>query len=95
MCGKNIIPPDFLTISLTLLNLPQAINKSLETKSLNEICEYLYKLTSLYNKFYAENKIITEEDKELKTSWLALTELVYKVNCLLLDTLGINIPNKM
>ena len=82
-------------ISLTLLNLPQAINKSLETKSLNEICEYLYKLTSLYNKFYAENKIITEEDKELKTSWLALTELVYKVNCLLLDTLGINIPNKM
>ncbi len=82
-------------IALTLLNLPLSIDKSLETKSLNEICEYLYKLTSLYNKFYAENKIITEEDEDLKESWLALTEIVYKVNCLLLDTLGINIPNKM
>ena len=82
-------------IALTLLNLPLSIDKSLETKSLNEICEYLYKLTSLYNKFYAENKIITEEDEDVKESWLALTEIVYKVNCLLLDTLGINIPNKM
>ena len=34
-------------IALTLLNLPLSIDKSLETKSLNEICEYLYKLTSL------------------------------------------------
>ena len=40
-------------------------------------------------------KIITEEDEELRTSWLALTNIVYKVNCLLLNTLGINIPNKM
>ena len=82
-------------IALTLLNLPTAIDKALDTKSLNEICEYLYKLTSLYNKFYADNKIISEEDEELRTSWLALTELVYKVNSLLINTLGMNIPNKM
>ena len=44
-------------IALTLLNLPIVIDKSLETKSLNEITEFLYKLTSLYNKFYAENKV--------------------------------------
>ena len=82
-------------IALTLLNLPTAIDKSLDTKSLNEICEYLYKLTSLYNKFYADNKILSEEDNDLKNSWIVLTEIVYKVNSLLLNTLGINIPNKM
>ena len=43
-------------IALNILNLPITIEKSLDTKSLNEIAEYLYKLTSSYNKFYAENK---------------------------------------
>ena len=82
-------------IALTLLNLPIVIDKSLETKSLNEITEFLYKLTSLYNKFYAENKVLTEKNIELKTSWLCLTDIVYQVNSLLLDVLGIKVPNKM
>ena len=82
-------------IALTILNLPSVLDKSIETRSLNEIAEYLYKLTSFYNKFYAENKIITEEDAQLKESWLALTELVYKINHLLLDVLSIKVPNKM
>ena len=82
-------------IALTLLNLPTILNKSYETKSLNDIAEYLFKLTSLYNKFYQDNRVLAEEDKDLKISWLALTELVYKVNSLLLDTLGIIVPDKM
>lgn len=82
-------------IALTILNLPIALEKSIETKSLNEIAEYLYKLTSYYNKFYAENKIIGESDKELQSSWLVLTQLVYQINMMLLDTLGIEVPDKM
>ena len=82
-------------IAITLLNLPTVLEKSIETKSLNEICEYLYKLTSQFNKFYAENKVISETDVELKESWIALTEVVYKVNTTLLNVLGIDIPEKM
>lgn len=82
-------------IALTLLELPNVLDRSLEVKSLNEIAEYLYKLTSNYNKFYADNKVLIEEDIELKTSWLTLTNIVYKVNLMLLDTLGIKVPNKM
>ena len=82
-------------IALTLIELPNVLDRSLNTKTLNEIAEYLYKLTSLYNKFYAENHIITEEDKELKESRLTLTSIVYKVNMLLLDILGIEVPEKM
>ena len=62
---------------------------------INEITEYLFKLTSSYNKFYAENRILTEKDEQLRDSWITLTEIVYKLNCLLLDILGITIPNKM
>ena len=82
-------------IILSLLTLPVVLNKSIETKSLNEIAEYLYRLTSLYNKFYADNRILTEEDEEIRESWIALTQLVYQVNTMLLNTLGITVPNKM
>ena len=82
-------------IILTLLELPRVLNKAIDSKSLNDIAEYLYNLTSLYNKFYSENKVLTEENKDLQESWLVLTDTVYKVNQLLLDVLGINIPEKM
>lgn len=82
-------------IALTLLELPTVLNKALDSKSLNDIAEYIFNLTSLYNKFYAENKVLTEENKDLQESWLVLTEVVYKVNNLLLDILGIKVPEKM
>lgn len=82
-------------VILTLLQLPTVLKKAYESKSLNDIADYLYKLTSQYNKFYIENRILTEEDEALKNSWLTLTEVVKNTNELLLDTLGIEIPEKM
>lgn len=82
-------------IILTLLELPNVLTRSFEIKSLNEIADYLYDLTSKYNKFYSENKVLTEEDEDLKESWLVLTNTVYKTNLLLLDTLGLKVPEKM
>ena len=82
-------------IMLNLLNLPTALSKSFESKSLNEVTDYIYNLTSSYNKFYSENRILDEENKELRASWLALSKLVLKVNLHLLDVLGIKCPNKM
>lgn len=82
-------------IALTILELPVILRRSFETKSLNDIAEYLYKLTSLYNKFYAENKVLTEEDEKLQESWLILTKLVYDINIMLLDVLAIRVPEKM
>lgn len=79
----------------TLLNLPRVLKKSYDVKSLNDIAEFLYKITSTYNKFYSENHILTSKDEDLKTTWLALTEVVYKTNLLLLDVLGISVPEKM
>ena len=82
-------------IALTILSLPTVLNKAYESKSLNDIAEYLYKLTSQYNKFYAENKVLTEENVEIQESWLILTKIVYTINTLLLDTLAIEVPEKM
>lgn len=80
---------------ITLLNMPTVIDRTYDTKSLNEIAEYIYKLTSIYNKFYSENKILTEENIDLRESWLTLSKVVYDTNMLLLNTMGINCPEKM
>jgi len=82
-------------IILAMLDLKRIIKRSYENCSLNEIAEYLYKITNLYNNFYAENKIIPEENEEIRSSWLALSNIIYKKNKYLLNILGINIPEKM
>ena len=82
-------------IALTVLSMPTVLTKAKEAKSLNDIAEFLYKLTSLYNKFYSENKVLVEENQQLQESWLVLTKLVYDINNLLLDVLGIKVPEKM
>ena len=82
-------------IILTLLQLPSILIKSYEMKSLNEIADYLYTLTNKYNKFYSENRILTEENENLKSSWILLTDVVYHTNLLLFDILGLQVPEKM
>lgn len=83
------------SIMLNLLNLPVALEQSYESKSLNDITDYIYNLTSSYNKFYSENRVLDQENNDIRESWLALTSLVLKVNLCLLDVLGIKCPDKM
>lgn len=80
---------------ILLFNLPLVLKSSYNSKSLNDIAEYLYKLVSLYNKFYSENKILSEGNEELKKSWITLTKVVYQTTNLLLDILALPVPEKM
>ena len=82
-------------IIINLLNLSSVIEKSYKTRTLNEICEYLYKLTSSFNAFYSNHEVLTEKDQIKKESFLALTNLVYKTNKYLLDILAIKVPDKI
>ena len=85
----------FKDVLKTILEMPTVLTKALQDKSLNGISDYLYRLTSSYNRFYANNHILSLEDKDLKESYLALSKLVYNINKLLLDTLAIELPEKM
>lgn len=91
----NIYNTYDLEVIINLLNLTKTIDNALKNKSLNDICEYLFKLNNSYNNFYNECRILTETDEEKKNSWLALSKTVYDVNKMLLDVLAIDIPDKM
>ena len=78
-----------------LLNINSVLMKSYKAKSLNEIAEHLYKITNLFNNFYSQNRILTEEDGQTKESWLCLSRIVYENNLKLLNILGIDVPDRM
>jgi len=92
----NVIANEFdRDVILNLNNLDSIINKAFNSKSLNDITEYLYKLTNSYNRFYTENIILKENDELKRESWLYLTKVVYEVNKILLDILAIEVPDNM
>ena len=92
---KKIFDKTDRDLIIALLNMPTYINKAFESKSLNDIAEYIYVLISTYNKFYQEHRVLTEEDKDLKESWLVLSKVTYDASMLLLDLMGIDVPLKM
>ena len=82
-------------IIIQTLSLRNVLEKSITTRSLHEITDYLYKITNLYNNFYSNNRVLDEPDNELKESWLILTKTIYENNLKLLNILGIEVPDKM
>lgn len=80
---------------LHLINLRETIKKSFNTRTLNEICDYVYKLTSIFNTFYSNHEVMSEQDLESKESYLYLINLAYQTNKYLLNILAINVPNKI
>ena len=82
-------------IYLKLLELPKMITSSYNEKATGYICDFLFELCSLFNKFYNECNIVNETNKEVQESRIALLKLVYNVGYNLLNILAIEIPSKM
>ena len=82
-------------MALLVLDLPNVLTRSLKARSLNELADYLYSICSSFNTFYAKNKVLTETDEEQRTSWLAMTKLLYDISTMILDILAIKVPEKM
>ena len=82
-------------IYIKILELSKVLNNSYNEKSLIYICEYLFEICSLFNKFYGESNIINEVDINKKNNYISMLKLIYNTCSNLLDILAIKIPNKM
>ena len=82
-------------ILINIIKLRSVIEKSFNMRSLNEICEYIYKLTSSFNAFYSNHEVLTEQDELIKESYLTLINEVYQINKYLLNILAITLPDKI
>lgn len=61
----------------------------------HKICAYIYELANAFNRFYHETKILAEEDKEVRKSYIALLVLTKKILESCIDVLGFEAPERM
>jgi len=82
-------------IYIKLLELSKILNNAFNEKTLSYICEYLFDICSLFNKFYGECNIVNEDNEEVKQNYISMLHLIYNTCVKLLDILAIKVPNKM
>lgn len=96
--GKKISEPGSPTerdLIMKLVRFNEAIESSFTDKAPHRVCDYLYETSNLFNKFYHENRIISEENMDKKSSWINLITLTKGILETGLDLLGIEAPEKM
>lgn len=82
-------------LQLAFTQLPSAIERAYRRCEPHHLCEYAFQLATTFNKFYNESPIAIEENLELKHGRIALALLTLKHLELVLDLLGIEIPERM
>lgn len=82
-----------LMLELTKLN--EVIDASFEEYAPHKICQYIYDLSNVFNKFYHETKIIAEEDLRKQAAYISLLKLTRDVLSTCVDLLGIEVPDRM
>lgn len=80
---------------LELSKFNYVLNNAWKEIAPHRICQYIYSLSNLFNSFYHEVKILSEEDKERKLSYLALILLTKSVLEDCIDILAIKAPERM
>ena len=61
----------------------------------HKLCAYIYDLSNALNTFYHENKILTQEDVDKKTSWIAILNVAKMILEKSIEILGFSAPEKM
>jgi arginyl-tRNA synthetase len=82
-------------LMLILGKFNEVVEFSFKEKAPNKLCEFIYETSNIFNRFYHENKILTEEDKNKKISWLNLLTLTVNILETALDLLGMEAPERM
>lgn len=86
----DIVNDNIRDIYVKIISLSSELYKAYKNASVNVLCEYLYNLCNLYNKFYNDINISHEEDVKLKKNYLSLTKLVGYTIENILDLLAID-----
>ena len=83
------------SLLLHLSMLPEVIFRAIDTRAPNHVAEYAFELAGAWNRFYDACHILNQPDLARRASWLTLAETTLAALTLLLDLLGIEVPERM
>ncbi len=93
-----IVPPTVdaeRDLMLAATRLPEVLDRTVELRAPNHVAEYAYDVSTVFNRFYDRCHILREADPARQASWLALVGMTLDLLALLLDLLGIEVPERM
>lgn len=82
-------------LMLAIVSTSEAFSKALTERAPNYICENAYQLAVAFSKFYHDNHILSEQDKEKQSAWIGLCLLVRRLLLKHFDVLGIEPVDRM
>lgn len=82
-------------VMLALSKWAETVMAAYEEQAPHKICQFIYELSDAFNKFYHENKIVTNEDSKVRESYIKLSRLVGNVLETAIDLLGLEAPERM
>ena len=82
-------------LMLSITKFGPTMESALKSSAPNLICAYIYDLGGCVNKFYHQNRILGEEDKEKQAGYIALIGLAKRILEQCIQLLGFSAPDKM
>lgn len=82
-------------LMLVLTKFNEVIYSACDESAPHKICQFIYELSDAFNKFYHENRIISQEDEDVKNSWTNLLIVTKDVLEKSIDLLGFEAPDRM
>ena len=83
------------SLMLELAKFNTMMEAAYEEAAPHRVCAYIYDIANAFNHFYHETKILTEEDAQKKSGWIALLVLTRNVLEVCIDLLGFSAPERM
>ena len=83
------------SLMLELAKFNTMMEAAYEELAPHRVCAYIYDIANAFNHFYHETKILTEEDAQKKSGWIALLVLTRDVLEVCIDLLGFSAPERM
>jgi arginyl-tRNA synthetase len=82
-------------LSLQLAQFNTMMDSAAKELAPHKVCAYIYDLANAFNHFYHETKILTEEDADKKSGYIALLVLTLDILEACIDVLGFEAPDRM
>ncbi|MHA1461770.1 MAG: arginine--tRNA ligase [Candidatus Heimdallarchaeota archaeon] len=92
---ESLFEKEEWAIVLSLAKLPNIVLNAAEQIKPELICNYLFELANLFNKFYEVHRVLDADTEEITTARLALTYATGKQLTEGLNLLGIESPSRM
>lgn len=87
--------PEERELMLKLSELPDVLAHAYETRAPNHLADYVYNLALIFNRFYRDYHILSQEDPARQASWLALSLYTMRQVEHVLSLMGIEVPDRM